>query len=47
LGVNGPNRAKNTAATFPRAGRYTLQVAIADAGGLATTSSNVVTVTQR
>jgi hypothetical protein len=43
--VNGPNRAKNTMATFPSAGRYTFQVTIADAGGLAATSSIVVTVT--
>ena len=45
--VNGPNRAKNTTATFPSAGRYTFQVTIADAGGLTATSSIVVTVTRR
>ncbi len=45
--ANGPNRAKNTTATFPSAGRYTLQVAIADAGGLTAISSIVVTVTRR
>lgn len=28
--VNGPNKARNTTATFPSAGRYTLQVTIAD-----------------
>jgi hypothetical protein len=47
FGVNGPNRAKNTAATFPSAGRYTLQVSVADAGGLTATGSTVVTVTRR
>ena len=46
FGVNGPNRAKNTTATFPRAGRYTLHVTIADAGGLSATSSIVVMVTR-
>jgi hypothetical protein len=45
--VNGPNKARNTTATFPSAGRYTLQVTIADAGGLAATSSIVVTVAGR
>jgi hypothetical protein len=45
--ANGPNRAKNTRATFPSAGRYTFQVTIADAGGLTATSSIVVTVTRR
>ena len=44
--VNGPNRAKNTTATFPSAGRYTFQVMIADAGGLTATSSIVVAVTR-
>ena len=47
LSVNGPNRAKNTTATFPSAGRYTLQVAIADTGGLTATSSIVVKVAPR
>ena len=45
--ANGPNRAKNTTATFPSAGRYTFQVTIADVGGLTATSSIVVTVTGR
>ncbi len=45
--VNGPNRAKNTTATLPSAGRYTFRATIADAGGLAATGSIVVTVTQR
>jgi len=45
--TNGPNRARNTAATFPSAGRYTLQVTIADAGGLTASSSIVVTATRR
>ena len=43
--VNGPNRAKNTSATFKNAGRYTFKVTIADAGGLTATSSIAVTVT--
>ena len=47
FGVNGPNRAKNTTATFPGAGRYTFHVTIADAGGLTAASSIVVTVTRR
>jgi len=45
--TNGPNKARNTTATFPSAGRYTLQVTIADAGGLTATSSIVVTATRR
>ncbi|MCZ7638059.1 MAG: hypothetical protein M5U12_19660 [Verrucomicrobia bacterium] len=44
FGVNGPNRARNTTATFSSAGHYTLQVTIADAGGLSATSSIAVTV---
>jgi len=44
--VNGPNRAKRTTVTFRSAGRYTFQVMIGDAGGLTTTSSIAVTVTQ-
>lgn len=43
--VNGPNRAKNTTATLPTAGRYTFQVTAADVGGLAATSTVVVTAT--
>ena len=42
--VNGPNGAKDTTATFQSAGRYTLQVTIADVGGLTATSSIAVTV---
>jgi hypothetical protein len=45
--VNGPNRAKNTTATFPSAGRYTFRVMVADAGGFTATSGIVVTVTRR
>ena len=37
--ANGSNAAKNTTATFSKAGSYTFQVTIADAGGLSTTSS--------
>ncbi len=47
FGVNGPNRAKNTMATFPSAGRYKFQVTIADAGGLTATSSIAVRVIRR
>jgi putative membrane-bound dehydrogenase-like protein len=45
--VNGPNKSKNTTATFPGAGRYTFHVTIADNGGLTATSSIAVTVTPR
>ena len=44
--ANGPNKAKNTTATFPSAGRYTLQVTIADVGGLTATSSIAVAVAE-
>jgi hypothetical protein len=44
--ANGPNRAKNTTATFQSAGRYTFRVRIADAGGLTATNSIAVTVVQ-
>ena len=45
--ANGTNAAKNTAATFTKAGTYTLQVTIANpATGVATTSSVNVTVSQ-
>jgi hypothetical protein len=44
--VNGPNKAKNTTATFPGPGRYALQVTIADTGGLTATSNIMVTVTR-
>ena len=42
--TNGPNKAKNTTATFPGAGRYSFQVTIADNGGLTASSSIAVTV---
>ena len=42
--VNGSNAAKNTTATFSKAGAYTLQCTIKDAGGLSVTSSVNVTV---
>jgi len=45
--VNGPNKAKNTTASFASPGRYMLQVTIADVGGLTATSSIDVTVTAR
>ena len=44
--ANNSNAAKNTTATFSKAGSYTFQVTIADAGGLSTTSSVSVTVNQ-
>jgi hypothetical protein len=44
--ANGSNAAKNTTATFTRAGAYSLQVVIRDAGGLTATSSVAVTVAQ-
>ena len=44
--ANGNNAAKNTTATFSKAGSYTFQVTITDAGGLSTTSSVTVTVNQ-
>jgi PKD repeat protein len=44
--VNGTNGAKNTTATFNKAGIYGFQVTIADAGGLSTTSTVHVTVAQ-
>ena len=37
--ANGSNAAKNTTATFSKAGSYTFQVTITDAGGLTATSS--------
>jgi hypothetical protein len=46
FGANGTNAAKSTTATFTRAGSYSLQVAIRDAGNLTVTSSTSVTVTQ-
>src|SRR6185369_12364 len=44
--ANGTNAAKNVTATFTKAGSYTLQATIRDAGGLTTTSSVSVTVNQ-
>jgi hypothetical protein len=44
--ANGTNAAKNTTATFTRAGVYTLQATIRDSGGLTVTSSVSVTVAQ-
>ena len=44
--ANGTNAAKNTTATFHRAGNYTFQVTIRDASGLTATSSVSVTVNQ-
>jgi regulation of enolase protein 1 (concanavalin A-like superfamily) len=44
--ANGTNAAKNTVATFYRAGTYTFQVFITDTGGLSTSSSVTVTVNQ-
>src|SRR5262249_11240079 len=44
--VNGNNAAKNTSATFTRAGAYTFQVTVTDAGGLSVTSTVNVTVSQ-
>ena len=46
LSANGTNAAKNTAATFTKAGTYTLQVVIADLGGLTATSALALTVNQ-
>jgi len=45
--VNGTNTAKNTIATFTRAGDYSLQVTIRDTGDLTAISSVNVTVNQR
>jgi ELWxxDGT repeat protein len=42
--ANGSNAAKNTTATFTRAGSYAFQVTITDSGGLSTTSKVTVTV---
>jgi hypothetical protein len=44
--ANGTNAAKTTTATFTRAGSYTFQVTIRDAGNLTVTSNIGVTVTQ-
>ena len=42
--ANGTNAAKNTTATFTKAGSYTFQVTVKDQGNLSATSSVVVTV---
>lgn len=44
--VNGTNAAKNTTATFGKAGSYSLVVTIKDAGNLTVTSGVTVTVNQ-
>jgi uncharacterized repeat protein (TIGR02543 family) len=44
--ANGSNAAKNTTATFSKAGTYNFQVTIADQGGMSTTSATSVTVDQ-
>ena len=44
--ANGSNAAKNSTATFSKAGNYSFQVTITDAGGLSTTSTVNVTVNQ-
>ena len=44
--ANGTNAAKNTTATFTKAGTYNFQVTITDAHGLTTTSTVSVTVNQ-
>ena len=46
FGASGTNSAKNTSATFTKAGAYSLLVTIRDAAGLSTTSSVVVNVNQ-
>ena len=46
FGSNGSNPAKNTTATFTKAGSYTLQVTVADQPGLTATSQVTVTVDQ-
>jgi hypothetical protein len=44
--ANGTNGAKNTTATFAKAGNYSFQVTVRDAGNLTVTSSIAVTVNQ-
>jgi hypothetical protein len=44
--ANGTNAAKNTTATFTKAGNYSFQVLIQDAGGLTVTSPVSMTVSQ-
>ena len=43
---NGTNAAQNTTVTFSKAGSYTLLAIITDAGGLSTSSTVLVTVSQ-
>jgi uncharacterized lipoprotein NlpE involved in copper resistance len=45
--LNDSNAAKNTVATFTRAGVYTFTVTLTDAGGLTASSSVTVTVNQK
>jgi hypothetical protein len=44
--TNGTNAAKNTTATFSKAGSYMFQVTVTDAGGLTAASTATVTVNQ-
>jgi aryl-phospho-beta-D-glucosidase BglC (GH1 family) len=44
--ANGTNAASHTVATFAKAGQYTFQATITDAGGLSATSTVQVSVTQ-
>jgi hypothetical protein len=46
FGANGTNAAKNTSATFSKAGAYSFSVTITNAAGLSATSSVAVTVNQ-
>jgi hypothetical protein len=46
FGANGSNAAKNTIATFTKAGSYTLEVTVRDQPGLTVTNSVTVTVEQ-
>jgi hypothetical protein len=46
FGANASNAAKNTIATFTKAGSYTFVVTVADQPGLSTTSQITVTVSQ-
>jgi hypothetical protein len=47
FGANGTNAARNTSASFSKAGAYSFRVTIRDAGGLTTTSDVNVTVSQK
>ncbi len=46
FGANATNAAKNTTATFSKAGNYTLQATVSDQAGLTATSAVAVTVDQ-